>query len=249
VLPTLTVSYSGFVNGDTSASLAVPPTLSTTATPASHVGTYRIRVSEAADPDYAVTFVDGTLAVTPAALTITADDQAKVYGAAVPTLTVRYEGFVNGDTSAVVSGLAVSTTVTAASHVGDYPVTAAGAVAADYTIAYVAGTLHVTPAPLTITADNKSTVYGAAPPPLTASYAGLVNGDTPASLTAPPTLSTPPPPAVRPALTPSRSAGPSHPITPSPLSTARSPCSRPTRPSPGPAPCPSCRARRWTVPS
>ena len=42
----------------------------------------------------------GTLTVTPAGLTITADDQTKVYGAALPTLTASYSGFVNGDTAA-----------------------------------------------------------------------------------------------------------------------------------------------------
>ena len=33
-------------------------------------------------------------------LTITADNQTKVYGAALPTLTASYSGFVNGDTAA-----------------------------------------------------------------------------------------------------------------------------------------------------
>ena len=53
----------------------------------------------------------------------------------------------------------------------------------DYTISYVAGNLTVTAAPLTITADNQTKVYGAALPTLTASYTGFVNGDTAASLT------------------------------------------------------------------
>jgi len=35
---------------------------------------------------------------------------------------------------------------------------------------------------LTITADNKSKVYGSAVPALSASYAGFVNGDTFAAL-------------------------------------------------------------------
>ena len=55
-------------------------------------------------------------------------------------------------------------------------------------ISYVAGTLTVTPAALTITADNQTKVYGAALPTLTASYSGFVNGDTSASLTTQPTL-------------------------------------------------------------
>ena len=60
--------------------------------------------------------------------------------------------------------------------------------ASNYTISYVTGTLTVNPAALIITADNQTKVYGAALPTLTASYSGFVNGDTSASLTSPPTL-------------------------------------------------------------
>ena len=42
----------------------------------------------------------------------------------------------------------------------------------------MAGTLTVNPVALTITADNHSKIYGGALPTLTASYFGLVNGDT-----------------------------------------------------------------------
>ena len=61
---------------------------------------------------------------------------------------------------------------------------------ADYSITYVAGSLTVTAAPLLITADNQTKVYGAALPTLTASYTGFVNGDTALSLTTQPSLST-----------------------------------------------------------
>src|SRR5204863_192016 len=124
---------------------------------------------------------------------ITADDQTKAYGAALPSLTASYAGFTNGDTAAsLTTAPALSTTATAASHVAGNPfsITAAGAVDNDYTISYVDGTLTVTPVTLTITADSKAKAYGAALPALTASYAGLVNGDTPASLATAPTLTT-----------------------------------------------------------
>ncbi|MGA2061415.1 MAG: MBG domain-containing protein, partial [Thermoguttaceae bacterium] len=72
-LPTLSASYSGFVNGDTAASLTTLPTLSTTATAASHVSgnPYTITASGAADSDYTITYVSGSLTVTPVSLTIT----------------------------------------------------------------------------------------------------------------------------------------------------------------------------------
>ncbi len=194
-LPTLTASFSGFVNGDTSASLTTQPTLSTTATAASHVAgsPYAINASGAADSDYSISYVAGALSVNPAALTITADDQTKVYGAALPTLTASYSGFVNGDTSAsLTTQPTLSTTATTASHVAGspYAITASGAIDTDYSISYVDGALTVTPAALTITADNQTKLYGAAVPTLTASYAGFVNGDTATSLATQPTLST-----------------------------------------------------------
>ena len=192
-LPTLTATYSGFVAGDTVANLTTQPTLTTTATASSHVGSYTITANGAVDPDYTISYTNGTLTVTTAALTITADNQTNVYGAALPTLTASYTGFVNGDTAdSLTSPPTLNTTATAASHVADnpYAITAIGAVDSDYTISYVDGALTVTPAPLTITADNQTKVYGAALPTLTASYGGFVNGDSSDSLTSPPTLTT-----------------------------------------------------------
>src|SRR5439155_4671720 len=166
--------------------------ISTMAARSSHRKTYPITASGAVDTDYTISYVAGTLTVTPVALTITANDQTKAYGAALPPLTASYAGFTNGDTAASLTTAAtLTTTATAASHVAGNPflVTASGAVDADYTINYVAGTLNVTPVALTITADSKVKAYGAGLPTFTASYSGLVNGDTPASLTTPPMLS------------------------------------------------------------
>jgi Ca2+-binding RTX toxin-like protein len=166
-LPTLTASYVGFVNGDTPASLSTVPTLTTTATAASHVGSYSITASGAADSDYTFSYVGGKLTVTPASLTVTANNQGKVYGAALPSLTASYSGFVNGDTAAVLSGApALSTTATAASDVGTYPISVAvGTLAdSDYTFAFVNGTLTVTPASTTtgVASSLNPSVYGQA---------------------------------------------------------------------------------------
>jgi hypothetical protein len=190
-LPGLTASYKGFVNDDTAASLTAAPSLTTTATSSSPVGTYAITASGAVDPNYTIVYVAGTLSVTPAALTITANDQSMGYGASVPTLTASYSGFVNGDTAASLTSLpSLTTTATSASPVGSYAITAGGAVDSNYTIDYVSGTLSVTAATLTITANSQSTTYGSSLPGQTASYKGFVNGDTAASLTSAPSLTT-----------------------------------------------------------
>src|SRR5207247_10470840 len=182
-IPALTVSYAGFVNGDTSASLGGTLSVTTTATAGSAVGSYPITASGQTSGNYTISYVAGTLTVTKASLTGTADDKTNTYGAANPALTVSYAGFVNGDTSASLSGtLSVATTATAASAAGSYPITASGQTSGNYTIAYVAGTLTVTKASLTVTAEDKTKTYGAGNPALTVSYAGFVNGDTSASL-------------------------------------------------------------------
>ena len=190
-MPSLTASYTGFVNGDTPLSLTTQPSLTTTATAASDTGTYAITAAGAADPDYTITYAAGTLTITKAALTITADNQTKLYGAGLPTLTASYTGFVNGDTPASLdTGPTLATTATTTSNVGVYSISVSDAADIDYTISYVAGSLTVTSATLTITADNQTKLYGTALPTLTASYSGFVNGDSAASLTTQPTLTT-----------------------------------------------------------
>jgi PKD repeat protein len=192
-MPTLTASYQGFVNGDTSANLTTQSTLSTV--PAtSHAGTYTITASGAVDPNYTISYATGALTITPAPLTITADNHSMVYGGTLPTLTATYTGLVNGDTAATF-GTSPNTppsfaTVPATSAAGSYIITVSGAVDPDYTISYTNGTLTITPAPLTISANNQNTLVGAPLPAFTASYQGFVNGDTAASLTTPPTFST-----------------------------------------------------------
>jgi hypothetical protein len=191
-LPALTATYTGFVNGDTAASLTTPVSLGTAATAASPVGTYPITASGATSTNYTITFVSGTLTVTLVPLTITADSQTNIYGAALPALTATYTGFVNGDTTNnLQTPVNLQTTATAASPVGNYPITANGATSTTYTITFVPGTLTVTQASLTITAEDKTRFVGQANPPLTATYNGFVNGDTVSNLSAALNLTTP----------------------------------------------------------
>src|SRR5207249_951535 len=154
-VPGLRATYSGFVNGDTTNNLTAQAVLATTATASSPVGSYPITASGASGSNYTIAYVSGTLTVTAAPLTITANNTNKVYGAAGPTLTANYSGFVNGDTTvSLTTPASLSTTATAASPVGSYPITASGASGSNYTIAYVSGTLTIMAAPLTITANN-----------------------------------------------------------------------------------------------
>ncbi len=60
-MPTLTVSYSGFVNNETERRLTVKPVVQTDATPESEAGVYDINVSGGEAVNYDFTYVKGTL--------------------------------------------------------------------------------------------------------------------------------------------------------------------------------------------
>lgn len=123
-------------------------------------------------------------AITPRGLTVTADDQYKVYGDADPTLSYRIggQGLVAGDTVAgsVTGQLATDTgaSATAGSHVITLGTLS---VDANYRITqFVPATLSVDKAPLTLSFNAQTKVYGAAEPAATWSVdaAQLKYGDT-----------------------------------------------------------------------
>src|SRR5207237_6493808 len=111
---------------------------------------------------------------------VTADAKSKIYGAGNPALTYTITGFVNGDPASVASGTAnCATTATTLSGVGGYPITCTqGTLAAtNYTFSFVGGTLTVTQATLTVTANDQSREYGDANPALNATITGFKNGE------------------------------------------------------------------------
>ncbi len=189
--PALTVTYSGFVNGDDETDLTAQAMANTTAIASSGASTYPITVSGATSPNYTFGYTDGTLTVNTAALSITADDKSKTYGDANPAFTVTYSGFVNGDDKTDLTTQATAnTTATASSGAGTYSITASGATSPNYTVSYTDGTLTVNKASLNITADDKSKTYGDANPALTVTYSGFVNSDDETDLTTGATAST-----------------------------------------------------------
>jgi hypothetical protein len=188
--PALTVSYSGFVNGQDTNVLTSLPTVGTAADVSSGAGDYAIELTGGAATNYAFNLVEGNLEITQAPLLITADSQTRAYGSANPELTISYSGFVNGDTSASLNSIpTISATADTSSPVGDYAIDVSSGGDQNYDITLVGGTLSVTQVALTISADDQTRPYGSANPELTVSYSGLVNGDTSASLTTPATAS------------------------------------------------------------
>ena len=199
-LPGLVASLSGFVDGDDASVVSGSPSLSTTATASSAVGVYPITVGlgtlSAANYDFP-SFVGSAFTVSKAHLTVTASAASSTYGSTIPTLGVVIMGFANGDNASAVSGSAnLSTTASASSGVGHYPIAVSGGTlsAANYDFPnLVGGALAVNKAHLTVTANDASSTYGNSIPPLGSlgvTLGGFVNGDTASVVSGSATLST-----------------------------------------------------------
>jgi hypothetical protein len=164
--PPPTVSIEGLRKGDEIS--AVPYTKADVASP---VGKYDI-VPVLKDPgdklrNYLVTTNRGTLTISAAPLTVTARDQRRAYGSPNPSLTYEISGVVNGDSILVTNHTKAGVT----SPVGSYeivpeldgPPNKLG----NYAVTTKKGTLTITPAAFTLTANNLSRAQGATNPVLT----------------------------------------------------------------------------------
>src|SRR5262249_51602885 len=139
------------------------PSCATEATPASTVAgsPYAIicTIGTLAAGNYAFSFVDGQLSLTKASLTVSADDKSREYGDANPTFTGTIVGIKNMDEITAT----YSTSASPASPVGSYDIVPSLVDPDDrlpnYTFTSINGTLYVTKAILTVTADDKSRIY------------------------------------------------------------------------------------------
>ena len=146
--PSFTASASGTVSGDT-----FTLTASTVATSSSPAGTYSIvpAATGANLANYNVVYVNGTLTVGKATLTVTPNSGSVVAGSLSTPFFVSatITGLVNGDKPTAYTGFpSLTTTATASSPPGSYPITAAigTLAAANYTFTFGTGTLTITPA-------------------------------------------------------------------------------------------------------
>ncbi|HEX4773408.1 MAG TPA: MBG domain-containing protein [Bryobacteraceae bacterium] len=187
--PTFTASYSGFKNSEMLANSGVAgsPSLTTTAIASSPVGgaytiTAALGTLTATNYDF-TPFVSGQLTISKAHLTVTADNATREYGDQNPTFSASYSGFKNSETlanSGVAGSPSLTTAATANSPVGGaYTITAelGTLTATNYDFTFMSGTLSISKAHLTVTADNASRQYGDANPTFAASYSGFKNNE------------------------------------------------------------------------
>jgi MBG domain-containing protein len=142
--PAFTGTLTGLRSGDT-----ITVVFTTVANSGSAVGDYTI-VPTLVDPDnqlsgYNVTINNGTLTVTPAPLSIVADDVTRTAGTPNPTFTGTISGLKNGDAITATH----DSPATDGSGAGTYPIVptlqdASGAIS-NYAVSISNGTLTVTP--------------------------------------------------------------------------------------------------------
>ena len=122
---------------------------------------YAITVTAEAtsNPNYTVTVEGGTFTITPAAITIKADDKTKVYDndpRLDPELTATVTGVPTNGVAPV-----YSLSRAEGQDVGEYAITVTAEAASNpnYTVSVEGGTFTITPAAITIKADDKTKVY------------------------------------------------------------------------------------------
>ncbi|MBR4482949.1 MAG: T9SS type A sorting domain-containing protein, partial [Paludibacteraceae bacterium] len=157
--PAYTVTYKTFQGGEDPDMLEGRLAFDCAYAVGSGVGTYTITPSGLESRNYEITYVDGTLTVVPAELTITADDKSVIYGDQAPAFTVSYDGFKAGDDESSLDGQIENTCEYApGSFVGEYAITPSGVTSDNYNITFIDGTLTVTRAEVYV---SGATVYPA----------------------------------------------------------------------------------------
>jgi hypothetical protein len=166
-------STMAFASGDLSKTSTL--TISTAGTTRAGSTTLKVKAKES---DNSVSG-NGTLAIDRAPLTVTANDEAKIYNARTYSGAkgVTYSGFVLGETPAVLGGT-LSYNTQGAVNVGSYAITPGGLTSSNYAITFVSGTLTIDPAIATVKANNKSKTYGNSNPSLDATVTGEVPDGT-----------------------------------------------------------------------
>ena len=159
--PIFSYKCTGFMNGDNESALSPLPTLSTSATLESNVGTYEIKISETSNPNYSISYLSGTLTITPRTLIASVGNYERAYNEENPLFEIKYDGFVGADNDVVLNEKpTANTTATKISDVGTYPINIVGGNAENYQFSYTSGTLTINKAEQTLVWEQDLTELG-----------------------------------------------------------------------------------------
>ena len=176
--PSYTLSYSGFKNEDTYSGINIKPVVNSPVSLLSNVGSYPLFVSGGMDENYYFSYVEGKISVEKKSLSVTAENQQKIYGEGNPVLTVSYNGFVEGEEDAVLDQLpSVATLADEGSDAGTYAIIPSEASDNNYSFVYNEGILTINRKVLAINPENAEKIYGDENPGFLLQFEGFVNED------------------------------------------------------------------------
>ena len=179
VNPVFNISYSGFLNNDNENVLHLKPSAATNATQTSDVGEYVINLSGGDAINYDFAYIPGTLTITKAPLSVTVKDANRVYGSNNPQFELEYYGLKNGEVNPLwVTAPTIQTVADINSNVGQYQIKATGGILKNYELGSIGdGILNITPAQLTIRANDAVRQYYNENPAFSYKCVGFVNGE------------------------------------------------------------------------
>lgn len=159
-VPTISPSYSGFINGATTSVVSGMSCTTTFSSTTSDVGTTPTTAcTSATATDYSFTYFGGTVTINQRPITITASSHTVAYGDAVPTVTPLYT-LANSQTSTALSTqptcvTTYGTTTHVAAVLADRTTSCSAAVALNYSFSYTTGAVTINQKGVTVTGSSR----------------------------------------------------------------------------------------------
>ena len=178
-------TVTGLVNGDVLTAVTVNGSATNVADTATGNNKVTATTIKHGDVDktanYNITYVNGTLTITKAPLTIKANDKTITYGDAANNDGVTYNGLVNSEGGTTVAPVEYEYNYKQYDNIGEYVITPKGATEANYKITYQSGKLTVGQKEVTLTweptGENPVLYYDGNAKDVKATVNGTVNDD------------------------------------------------------------------------
>ena len=178
--PQFLFSLTGLRNDDDTSCITTQPTYQCSADVSSDCGEYAIIPSNADAKNYEILYENGTLTVTPAPLTLKAQNVTREYGDENPVFTFEADGLKGDDIAetALQTLPTITSTASSASNAGEYSISITGGSSKNYTFSYRSGLMTITKAPLSVSANDAERIYGDSNPTFSRSYLGFKLSDS-----------------------------------------------------------------------
>lgn len=179
-VPGFTLSYEGFVGGETASVLGGTAIFTHGYEQFSDVGTYTVTASGLTSDNYEIKFVKGLLIVNQKTVGIDIIDKEIIYGDDAPSYSYEFgEGLTVEEAGQI--DITFICAYKKGNNAGKYEIDANVNLSGNYSFNIKKGTLTVNPKELTLVAKDNAITYGDAPSANGYSFEGFVCGDTQAT--------------------------------------------------------------------